>query len=126
MLVMTTQSLNVDDWFKYVPKENCLPYLLDELGFDVWLGNNRGVYDYSANEFYRANQLDVYWNFDYTEMAEYDLPALTQYILDTTHQERLSYIGYGRGNTQMFYAMAKAPDYYEERVDKFIALAPAF
>ena len=34
-------------------------------------------------------------------------------------------MGYGRGNTQMFYAMAKDPGFYETRISEFVALAPA-
>jgi len=58
-------------------------------------------------------------------MAERDLPAQIDYILKRVSEPRLTYIGYGRGNTQMFYGMAKNPSYYESRIELFIALSPA-
>ena len=83
-MLFTSQGLNCDDWFKYIAKDRNLPYFLLELGFDVWLGNNRGVNDYSHNQFYKANQEDIYWHFDFTNMAEHDLPMQIDYVLEQT------------------------------------------
>jgi pimeloyl-ACP methyl ester carboxylesterase len=125
VLLLTSQNLNSDDWFKYIPKSNNLPYWLVEHGFDVWVGNNRGVYDYSANVSYRASQEDIYWNFDFTDMAKNDLPTQIDYILEQTREAKLTFIGFGRGNTQMFYGMAKDPGYFESKISRVVALSPA-
>lgn len=86
MLLLTNYNQNADDWFKYIPKSNNLPYWLVEHGFDVWVGNNRGVYDYSSNISYRANQVDIYWNFDFADMADHDLPTQIDYVLEQTRE----------------------------------------
>jgi lysosomal acid lipase/cholesteryl ester hydrolase len=99
VLLLTNYNQNADDWFKYIPKSNNLPYWLVEHGFDVWVGNNRGVYDYSSNISYRANQVDIYWNFDFTDMADHDLPTQIDYVLEQTRESKLTFIGLGRGNT---------------------------
>lgn len=72
--------------------------MLVGLGFDVWIGNNRGVFDYSANTSYLANQA-IYWNFDFADLGMHDLPAQIDFILTYLNEATLTYIGYGRGNT---------------------------
>lgn len=72
--------------------------MLLNMGFDVWIGNNRGVYDYSWNLSYLANQLDIYWNFAFDSMGLQDVPAQIDYILTETNEATVIYIGYGRGN----------------------------
>ena len=57
-------------------------------------------------------------------MAEKDLPTFIDHILETTGHEQLSYIGHSEGTTQMFLGASMNPDYFKQKVNLFIALAP--
>ena len=38
----------------------------------------------------------------------------------------MTYIGHGTGATQLLYAMAKSPDYYANRLHRFIGISPVY
>jgi lysosomal acid lipase/cholesteryl ester hydrolase len=117
ILLQTAAEYNADNWFKYVARDKVLPYMLVDLGFDVWLGNNRGINEYSEHISYAPTASnDAYWNFSFSSLGLYDLPAQIDFILQETREAKLSYIGYGRGNTQMFYGMVKKPGYFNARI----------
>ena len=80
-------------------------YLLADAGFDVWVGNSRGSY-YSMGHETLDNTKAEYWNFTWVEMGRFDIPAVVEYILDHTGQEKLSYIGHSQGTTQLFVGLA--------------------
>ena len=66
-----------------------------------------------------------FWDFSWDEMAQYDLPAEINHILDTSGASDLSYIGHSQGTTQAFAAFS-LPEFSEmaEKVRVHIALAP--
>ena len=58
-------------------------------------------------------------------MGEYDDTANIDYILNHTGQKKVAaYIGHSQGTSQMFYALSAHPDYWQERLNLFVALAP--
>lgn len=58
------------------------------------------------------------------QFAFHDIPDSIHYILTTTHQPSLSYIGFSQGTAQAFATLSIHPT-LNEKVDVFIALAPA-
>ena len=58
------------------------------------------------------------------EFAFHDIPDSIEYILETTRQPSLSYIGFSQGTAQAFATLSIHPT-LNEKVDLFIALAPA-
>lgn len=58
------------------------------------------------------------------EFAFHDIPNSIDYILSTTSSSSLSYVGFSQGTAQAFAALAVHP-LLNEKVDVFIALAPA-
>ena len=74
VLLQHGMHMSAQEWLMYTDKENTLPYLISDLGYDVWLGSNRGTIDFSSH-----STLDPiadakeYWNFSYMEMGLYDL-----------------------------------------------------
>ena len=66
------------------------------------------------------HQMTVY-RFD--EHAEYDLPAMINYVLRVTQEEKLVYIGNSMGSVMGFAGFSTQPE-LEAKVKLFIAFAP--
>ena len=62
-----------------------------------------------------------YYRFD--EHAEYDLPAMINYVLKETQEQKLTYIGYSQGSVMGFAGFSTQPK-LAAKVKLFIALAP--
>ncbi|KAI9771799.1 MAG: cholesterol esterase [Geoglossum simile] len=122
---LTDQGLlmNSEVWVCLTEKERCLPFMLVERGFDVWLGNNRGN-KYSKKSINHPPTSLAFWNFSMDEFAFHDIPDSISYILSTTSQPSLSYIGFSQGTAQAFATLSIHPG-LNDKVDVFIALAPA-
>jgi lysosomal acid lipase/cholesteryl ester hydrolase len=65
-----------------------------------------------------------FWDFSIDEFAFHDIPDSIAYILETTRQDSLSYIGFSQGTAQAFASLAIHPK-LNSQVNVFIALAPA-
>jgi lysosomal acid lipase/cholesteryl ester hydrolase len=115
--------MNSEVWVCLTDRERCLPFELVERGYDVWLGNNRGN-KYSKKSVHTAPTSTAFWNFSMDQFAFHDIPDSISYILSTTHQPSLSYIGFSQGTAQAFATLSIHPN-LNEKVDVFIALAPA-
>ncbi|XP_073944617.1 lipase 1-like [Choristoneura fumiferana] len=105
---------------------NALGYILAEEGYDVWLLNARG------NTFSRNHTtLDPdrrgdseFWMYSWDEIGRLDLPAYIDYILETTGQEKVHYIGHSQGGSSILVLTSMLPEYNEKFIS-FQGLAPA-
>lgn len=79
-------------------------------GYDVWMGNQRGSRYCKSHDSLDSKKKD-FWNFTFHEIGFYDLPAIIDYILMKTKQEKLSYIGHSQGAAVFFILMAEKPEY---------------
>jgi lysosomal acid lipase/cholesteryl ester hydrolase len=113
--------MNSEVWVALTERERCLPFELVERGYDVWLGNNRGN-KYSKKSIHHAPTDQAFWDFSMDQFAFHDIPDSIEYILKTTHQPSLSYIGFSQGTAQAFATLSIHPD-LNDKVDVFIALA---
>jgi lysosomal acid lipase/cholesteryl ester hydrolase len=86
-------------------------------------GNNRGN-KYSKKSIHSSPTSLKFWNFSIDEFAFHDIPDSIGYILETTGQQSLSYIGFSQGTAQAFASLAVHPK-LNDQVNVFIALAPA-
>ncbi|KAL6718881.1 cholesterol esterase [Lecanora helva] len=115
--------MNSEVWVCLSEAQRCLPFMLVEKGYDVWLGNNRGnKYSKKSTRFSPAS--NDFWNFSMDQFAFHDIPDSIDYILATTSQMSLSYIGFSQGTAQAFATLSIHPT-LNDKVDVFIALAPA-
>lgn len=103
------------------PSES-LPYILADRGYEVWLGNNRGNGVSMGHVHYTPNDAQ-FWDFTWSDMASYDLPAQVQHVLSRTNQSRLSYIGHSEGTIQAFAALIEQPA-LAQLLHLYVALAP--
>ncbi|KIE01390.1 triacylglycerol lipase, partial [Metarhizium majus ARSEF 297] len=115
--------MNSEVWVCLTDERRCLPFELVERGFDVWLGNNRGN-KYSKKSIHASPTTVKFWDFSMDEFAFHDIPDTISYILETTEQTSLSYIGFSQGTAQAFATLAIHP-LLNHKVNVFIALAPA-
>ncbi|KAL2884974.1 putative lipase C16A3.12c [Ceratocystis lukuohia] len=115
--------MNSEVWVCQTEARRSLPFQLVERGFDVWLGNNRGN-KYSKKAVNRSPTDAAFWNFSIDEFAFHDIPDSIAYVLSTTNQSSLSYIGFSQGTAQAFAALSIHPQ-LNNQVNVFIALAPA-
>ena len=56
-------------------------------------------------------------------MGVYDLPAVIDYILETTEERDLFYVGHSMGTTMFYVLMSLKPD-YNTKIRHMVALAP--
>lgn len=115
---------SADNWIINEEKGS-LGFLLADAGYDVWLTNSRGNKYSRLNKYYTPNQSE-FWNYSFQEMGKYDVKANIDFILKTTGQAKLTYVGHSQGTSQMFAALGRkdTADFVNARVKKFIALAP--
>ena len=57
-------------------------------------------------------------------MAEFDQPALFDFVLKKTGVENVTYIGHSQGTMQMFAALCENLDFFKPKLNLVIMLAP--
>lgn len=112
-----------DVWCVMLNKDDNLPFRLCELGYDVWLGNNRGNKYSNKHIKYNANEAK-YWDFSIDEFAMYDIPASINYILNIKNDKSLIYIGFSQGCSQILSSISINND-LNDKIEKLILIAPA-
>ena len=70
-------------------------FVAAKAGYDVWLGNSRGnTYSRDNTELDPDKDAKEFWAFDWEQMGLGDLPAVFDYLLGETHQEKVAYVGH--------------------------------
>ncbi len=124
--VVLQHGLLDDSWTWFaLNSSKCLPIILAQENFDVWLPNSRG--NMFSNEHidpeYDSSKLkSKFWNFTWHEMAKYDLPAVTEYIKKITNFEKIKWVGHSQGTMQFFLSHAMNPNYMESSFEKFASI----
>jgi lysosomal acid lipase/cholesteryl ester hydrolase len=96
--------------------------MLADAGYDVWMGNARGNKNSRYHEWLSPNS-EVFWDFSWHEIGQFDLPAMIDYTLGQTGQSKLHYAGHSQGTTS-FFVMASLKPEYNDKIITMHALAP--
>ena len=103
--------------------EKANAFILSRAGYDVWMANNRGS---KFGQYHKT--LDPkdreFWDFYQEDMGTKDLPAFIDFVLDKTGLESISYVGHSEGTTQFFLGASLMPEYFSEKINLSILLAP--
>lgn len=112
-----------DVWCVMLKKEDNIPFRLCELGYDVYLGNNRGN-KYSCKHTNLLPNEKEFWNFSIDEFALFDIPANINYILELNKLNSLIYIGFSQGTSQILSSISINHD-LNDKISKLILISPA-
>ncbi|KAI9351373.1 Alpha/Beta hydrolase protein, partial [Obelidium mucronatum] len=88
-------------------------FVLADSGFDVWLVDGR-----VSNEGGKKR-----WDFGIDEISYIDVPAVVDYVLNTTGRKTVSYVGFSQGTATAFAALSVSEE-LNRKINVFIALAP--
>ncbi|CAK1544444.1 unnamed protein product [Leptosia nina] len=97
--------------------KDSLAYNLVDIGADVWLGNARGVANsrrHVSLDPDNEDQKHDFFDFTFHEIGTIDLPAMIDYILKTTGQEKLHYVGHSQGGTVFLVLNSMLPEYNDK------------
>lgn len=101
-----------------------LSYFLADSGYDVWMPNSRGNKFSKEHTQYKTNSKE-FWNFSFHEIAQYDLPAIIDYIKKVKGNDtKIAYIGHSMGTSVIFATLSLRPE-YNDQLTVGIAMAPA-
>lgn len=93
-------------------------------GYDIWLGNQRGTKYSTEHTTLNPKRDKAYWEYSFTEMGQFDAPAQIDYVRKATGVDKVTYIGHSQGTSQMFSAISMNQDFWLERLNLWVALAP--
>lgn len=99
-------------------------WLAKQGGYQVYLGNGRGVFGMGHRNLKRSDPR--FWDWTIRELAMYDLPAMVDHVLAQTGYSKLAFIGHSQGNGLTFISLSlgMCPD-LGRKMSLFVALAPA-
>lgn len=103
-------------------KEKCLPFVLVDNGYDVWLGNNRGN-KYSCKHINISSADERFWDFSIDQLAMFDIPATIDYVLEASANTSLTYVGFSQGFAQGLASLSINPE-LNKKINKVIGLSP--
>lgn len=98
------------DWILLGPTKS-LPYILADIGYDVWMANARGNY-YSRGHIKLSVDSEEFWKFSFQEIGEFDLAAVIDYIHKIKKcEDPIDFIGHSMGATALLVLLSRTPRY---------------
>ena len=103
--------------------EKSLPYFLQEKGYDIWLGNNRGSPPSKKHVSKNPKKENGdYWDFCMDDFVKYDIVSEINYIKKHTGAKKVDFIGYSEGSTLFLMLYMDNPNFVENSINKFVSI----
>ena len=102
--------------------QDSLAKKLCEEGYIVYLPYVRGTQFSRSHLDYDSSLNSEYWEFSFDEIAQYDLPAVINYIKERDKVEKVTYIGHSQGTLIYFLSYMNNPEFLEKNIKKYVAL----
>jgi len=96
---------------------------LGEMGYDVWLVNNRAT-AYSNQHDFLENTSKEFWSIDWRDYGSKDFPAVVAEVRKRNGDKKVSYVGHSQGTTQAFAGLGIIPEWYDANVSTCVMLGP--
>lgn len=90
---------------------------------DVWVPNSRGTVYSRKHITYNPDKDSEFWNFSFDEMAQYDMPAVIDYVLNVTSKKQITYIGHAQG-VAILLNLCAANSEYNDKINVGFGLSP--
>lgn len=122
VLMMHGCMMSSEVWICLRSAQKCLPFVLVDAGYDVWLGNVRGN-KYCQNHRSLKPSQGEFWDFSLDELILQDLPTMIDYVLtESPGYTKLTYVGFSQGSTIGFATLSMRKD-MNEKIGLMIGLA---
>lgn len=99
-----------------------LAYTLVNQDCDVWMGDFRANI-FSHDHDHLTNRDQKYWKFSWDEHAQIDLPAMIDFVLEKTGEEKLVLIAHSMGTTASLAMLSSLPE-FNKKIRHAIMIAP--
>jgi lysosomal acid lipase/cholesteryl ester hydrolase len=97
-------------------------FIYADEGYDVWLVNYRAtVYSWKHNKYERGQK--EYWNFTMEDYGRFDLPAMIDYVLQVTGQEKVHMVTQMAAIIPPLITLSTMPQ-YNDKVKMITGLSP--
>ena len=120
--VILQHGLLDGSWTWLILGQDSLAKKLCDEGYRVYLPNSRGTQFSRSHLDFDSSLNSDYWNFSFDQIAEFDLPAIINYIKERDQVEQVYYIGHSQGTLIYFLAYINNPEFMEKNIKKFVAL----
>ncbi|KAK8398846.1 hypothetical protein O3P69_004144 [Scylla paramamosain] len=88
--------------------DQALGFIMADAGYDVWIGNIRGNF-YGKRHVKMSPENADFWDFSWSEVARYDIPAMLAYVKKTSGSAQVSYVGHSMGASLLFVSLHYFP-----------------
>lgn len=89
---------------------NSAAFYLADNGFEVWLGNSRG-----SNTCLKHKKMSIenpkFWDYSFHEIGIYDLPAMIDYVLETSRARKVVFVGHSEAGSAAAVLLSTYPKY---------------
>ena len=86
---------------------------LKETNLIIALTLNRGSKHSMKHKTFNTESKE-FWNFSWHEMGIFDLPAMIDYMLNTTNESNCYYVGHSEGTTSLLVLLSDLPQYNQK------------